>query len=300
MAVSLSPQEVQPYFDTISAPSTSLTIACYNSSKNITVSGEEWCVDKLRVLLDNDKIFARKLKVDVAYHSLRMREIADEYKASIGTLEAGDRPHTAPVMMSSVTGNRIALEELGQPAYWIENLVSPVRFVDAIGHVCSKPGRKKIDRSHLNNLRVDLCIEVGPHCALRAPIRDILSANASEHSIKYIALMERQANSVNNYLQAVGNLFCLGYPVDLFKVNHGETKKQDLVSLNDLPEYPFDHSKTFWHEGRISRENRLRQQSKLDLLGKRVSDWNPFEARWRHFLRLSELPWIQDHKASAE
>ena len=37
---------------------------------------------------------------------------------------------------------------------------------------------------------------------------------------------------------------------------------------------------------------------KLDLLGRPVADWNPSEAKWRNFIRVTEMPWVEDHVVS--
>ena len=65
--------------------------------------------------------------------------------------------------------------------------------------------------------------------------------------------------------------------------------------MTDLPEYPFDHSVSHWLESRISSRFRTHHQGKIDLLGKPVADWNPLEAKWRNNIRVSEMPWIEDH-----
>ena len=95
---------------------------------------------------------------------------------------------------------------------------------------------------------------------------------------------------------ATGRLYCLGYPVKVANVNRTEaTKATNRMALTDLPEYPFDHSQAYWHESRINKELRLRKHPRLDLLGTQSLDWNPLEARWRKFIRLSETPWVEDH-----
>ncbi|PVH91333.1 hypothetical protein DM02DRAFT_498720, partial [Periconia macrospinosa] len=66
--------------------------------------------------------------------------------------------------------------------------------------------------------------------------------------------------------------------------------------IESLPEYPFDHSCTYIPAGRLSRSFRFREHKKLNLLGKPVVDWNPLQPRWRNFLKISELPWVKDHK----
>jgi zearalenone synthase, highly reducing iterative type I polyketide synthase len=68
--------------------------------------------------------------------------------------------------------------------------------------------------------------------------------------------------------------------------------------LPDIPSYPFDHSKGYWFESRLGNHFRTFPQNKLDLLGKPVADWNPLEAKWRNVIRVSEMPWVEDHVVS--
>ncbi|KAK4194260.1 KR domain-containing protein [Triangularia verruculosa] len=46
---------------------------------------------------------------------------------------------------------------------------------------------------------------------------------------------------------------------------------------------------------RLSRGYRLRAYPPSELLGVRSNDWDPTDARWRHFLRPAEMPWITQH-----
>ena len=84
-------------------------------------------------------------------------------------------------------------------------------------------------------------------------------------------------------LETVGRLHCIGYSTDVKKAFgfSGDRRK----CLTDLPEYPFDHSKSYWHESRLSKSHRFRKYARNDLLGNRVFDWNPLEARWRNIIR---------------
>ncbi|KFA56597.1 hypothetical protein S40293_01190 [Stachybotrys chartarum IBT 40293] len=122
---------------------------------------------------------------------------------------------------------------------------------------------------------------------------------------------------IETTLTLLGNLFCAGHPIAINKANHytstghqttngTDTSTQEIKAsasslLVDLPEYPFDHSNTYWHESRVSRGYRLRHphESVSDgsdqLLGKPVSDWNPLEPRWRNILSIEALPWLRDH-----
>ncbi len=44
---------------------------------------------------------------------------------------AGSR--RSAIMISSVTGENVTHDTLANPDYWVTNMVSPVRFVDAMG-----------------------------------------------------------------------------------------------------------------------------------------------------------------------
>ena len=202
-------------------------------------------------------------------------------------------------MISCVTGQRVTGDQLRSPQYWVDNMVSPVRFSTAVGQLCAQYGqniRKKLDCSHRNRLHVKLLLEIGPHSALQGPIREILTGVSGGASIGYTSLLIRRQRSMHNFLDSLGKLHCLGYSVDLSKINRlGEGSLKHPRLLHDLPEYPFDHSRRYWEESRVSRRLRLHHQTKLDLLGKPVSDWNPLEAKWRNFIRVSEMPWVEDH-----
>ncbi|KAI0184479.1 putative polyketide synthase [Xylaria flabelliformis] len=277
-----------------------LTVACINSPTNVTVSGDAEQIEALRVRLDVKRVFARKLVVDVAYHSPRMEAVAQQYKSLISdvTRQDGNGKRNS-IMVSSVTGERIMPDALTCPDYWVANMVSPVRFADAVSCLFSNRARrvrKRLDLKHRQHFHIDALIEIGPHPALRGPVRDILADLPGMADIHYSSVLLRNEATLNPILTALGQVRCLGYAVDLKKLNYRDrqTASQVMV-LPDLPSYPFDHSKRHWRESRLSKRYRLSPQGKLDLLGKPVPDWNPLEAKWRNILRVSEMPWMDDH-----
>ena len=298
--VGLSEEAVEPYLEQLSSNfgSHGVTVGCINSPKNVTVTGSEPQVDKLKWLLEKDQIFARKLLVTVAYHSSQMEEIAAEYLAAIEHLEGGDVPTTRSVMISSVSCKLLGIDELKQSEYWVKNMTSPVRFSDALARMCSGPGNLFKTKFGANQSLVEVneLLEIGPHSAMRGPTKDILR-ELGKDSISYDSVLVRSVSALDTLLDAVGRLTCLGYPVDVSEVNRSGMKPAPQMTLPNLPEYPFDHSRSYWHESRYNKEGwRLRKQPRLDLLGTPVSDWNPLDARWRKIIRISETPWIEDHK----
>ncbi|KAI9644356.1 hypothetical protein NHQ30_007713 [Ciborinia camelliae] len=293
MSVRLLKDQIVPYLKDVSKQcgSYGLTVACINSSNNVTVSED---VDQISVLKDrlaSDSVFTRKLLVDVAYHSPHMKTIADDYSAIIKDIEHGDAPPGKITMISSVTGKTVSNETLSSPDYWVLNLISPVQFVDAVQNLLSKSGQKPPQL-----LYVSMLVEVGPHSALQGPINSILNDARGTTGMSYISVLVRNNSAMNSLLNAVGQMKCLGYPVNMRQTNHSHfNNHKQPIALPNLPEYAFDHSKQYWFESRLSARYRLHHQGKLDLLGKPVPDWNSMEPKWRNILRLSEMPWMEDH-----
>lgn len=300
MAVGISEEQVMPYFQLVLRETNrqSLTVACVNSPKSTTISGRKADINFLKQLLDEDAIFARVLDVPVAYHSPMMNAIADEYLGLLDNLESDEiKPKSGVDMISSLTGSRVPPQELSCGKYWVANMVSPVNFAKALTKFRINTGkiRKKLNGTHRDLAYVNDLLEIGPHSALQGPIRDTLVTQGKSSSIRYFSALVRNHSAMTTTLTAMGNLHSLGYPINLLRVNQME-HCTDLKPLVDLPEYPFDHSKSYWSESRLSQGLRLRKVAKNDLLGTHVADWNPNEARWRNFVKVSELPWVVDHK----
>ncbi|KAI0444956.1 polyketide synthase PksD [Xylaria telfairii] len=271
-----------------------ISIACINSPSNVTLSGDETAIDSLKKTLDNDNIFAHKLNTGIAYHSPAMRAIAEEYLSCLGSLTPKELHHNDILMVSSVTGLRTNVDSLCQPQYWVDNLVSPVRFTDALQYIVSAApradGMKPI--SHF--------IEIGPHSALQRPIKDTTIQVTGGKGFKYLSTLHKQVPSLESILGLVGQLFSDGHSVSIQTANCPALPDSVLQPLVNTPEYPFDHSQVYWYESRLSRDWRLRGSVPPSLLGSRVTDWNPLEPRWRKILSVDEYPWVLDHVIGEE
>ena len=305
IAAALTCDDAESYIEQImdKARSGFLSIACINSPSNVTISGNQALVEQLKTILDGDRVFSRVLSVPIAYHSSQMLEIASSYAESIGSLEGGNGGLKSIPMISSVTGQITTADELLKPSYWVQNMVSPVRFADAIGVCCTTCGSgvtKKIDLSHRNIISVSDLLEIGPHSTLQSPIKETIDRLSAREALSYGSALLRHKSAVRTLMQSMGNLHCLGHPVNITKVNAPDDQKATrAIPIPFLPEYPFDHSKKYWHESRISTNMRFRKHKPNDFLGSPVSDWNPLEPRWRHFLTSSlssSSSWIRDHK----
>lgn len=251
IAVGLSPDRIEPFFNRLTAKLGQLcvAIACYNSPENLTISRDKHQIDLLKDMLEIEEIFVRKLQVDVAYHSSHMSRIASHYFDLIKELEVGDHANLRnPIMVSSVTGVIVDTKDLLDGRYWVNNLLFPVNFLGAFSLACSNSQGKKSHGSHYNALIIDDILEIWPHSALQAPVREILkSINRFEH-ITYDSILIRHQPSTDTFLSVVGRLHCAGYSVNVSSANMPcATGSKYPMVLADLLEYPSDHSK---HTGR--------------------------------------------------
>ncbi|KAI0156515.1 polyketide synthase PksD [Xylariaceae sp. FL1272] len=295
MSVNLSESGMESYVQTLCLTD-DITVACVNSPNNVTVSGEKSAIGVLKKALQEEQIFAQQLSVDIAYHSPTMKQIAEEYVNCLGTLRA--RKHTGDVkpilMVSSVTGLVVPTSTYLNTQYWADNLVSRVRFADALGYLAAAAPKA-------DGLKpVSTYVEVGPHGALNRPVKETLNSLNLSGNTSYLSLLSRHASPRKSVLETVGHLFASGHEVSILSANQHDTGKQQPAFLVHTPQYPFDHSRTYWYETRLSRGWRLRKIAPQPLLGTPVSDWNPLQPRWRKMLRISETPWLRDHVIAGE
>ena len=295
LAVGLSEQDVQTYIARISETSGKIVVACVNSPRSVTVSGDRAAVIRLQTVLEARQIFVRRLAVSVAYHSHHMEMVGPKYLAALSDLP---RPaaNSRVAFYSSVRGEAMSGEDL-DAAYWVKNLVSQVRFSDALQSLClATNGTSDLVNSSLSKTAVEILVEVGPHSALAGFFKQLMAAtpDLTGSNIRYITSLSREKDAVKTSLNLASELFVAGYPIDLKAVNFSDSERQPRV-LVDLPPYPWDHSLSYWHESRLSSEFRHRPSPRHPVLGAPAPNFNILEPEWRNILRISEVPWVRGH-----
>ncbi|KAI1772330.1 hypothetical protein F4818DRAFT_444554 [Hypoxylon cercidicola] len=297
LAVMLSESDLQPHIAAVigEEDQASLTCGCINSPRNTTVTGVEKYIIKLANRLESNQILVRRLDVPVAYHSPQMLQVADFYRS---TLEGHLKPNSRcfdpshPAFFSSVTGTELPNEELLMPQYWVRNLVSQVKFSEAVKAMCSSSSSLKLDQETLTKPLTYL-IEVGPHCALAKPVQDNLP---EQTSYAYDFVLRRNMSGLYTAKEMVGRLITNGAPANLEAVNQSLGCARRPEMLVNLPSYPFNHSQTYWIESRLSRNVLSREEPGRELLGNPCMDWNPLKPKWRFTIRTTDLPWTLDHQ----
>ncbi|KZL83622.1 beta-ketoacyl synthase domain-containing protein [Colletotrichum incanum] len=259
-----------------------LQVACINSPNSVTISGDRSDVLRVRDELKSCQILCKVLDVDVAYHSRHMSLIENGYKNCIQSILPNEATENIP-FFSSVHGQLLP-HHLVVPSYWAENLVSPVQFVRAVNAMMESDSRP------------DILVELSPHATLESALIETISEQSSGFQPIYIPLIRRDMDSAVTTLQAIGEVWARGHPVDMLKVCSKGADAQGYKTLVNLPSYPWNHSKMFWHESHTCTEHRFRNFGRQDLIGSPSPDSTTFEPRWRGFFRISENPWIQDHR----
>ncbi|KAI1830558.1 hypothetical protein DTO006G1_5449 [Penicillium roqueforti] len=269
VAVGLSPDEVALYL------TPGVVVACHNSPHSVTLSGDKDSVDDVTkdIKTANSDTLCRRLTVKIAYHSDQMKQIGSEYEHCISSHIEYEQEMLP--FCSSVTSNTITDPRKLDASYWRQNLESPVLFTEAI--------------QSLPTSGTPVFLEVGPHSALAAPLRQIFRTLATKSPVYIPTLFRYDEDVQSQLLRTAGQAYANGVGSNLSSlIEPGNT-------LTDLPPYPWQHDRSYWSESRLSREWRHRKFPHHEILGSRVVDTTDHEPSWRNLVTLDDVPWLLDH-----
>ena len=268
-----------------------MQVAAVNSSSSVTLSGDEDAIDEVEKVLQAKGAFARKLKVDTAYHSAHMASCAEPYLASLAS--CGIKPtqvhqREMTTWFSSVyQGTPMTAERLSDQ-YWADNMCNTVLFARAITEAVKANGA------------FDIAIEVGPHPALKGPATATLDGFRAEGSTPYTGFLSRGQSDIKQLSLGLGFVWTrLGSDSVRFSAVQALLSGNAHMSvLHDLPPYPFDHQRTYWTSSRIP--NHFKHRSAMHVtnpvLGNPCSEAiTPGEFQWRKILQPSDMLWLKGH-----
>uniref|UniRef100_A0A0B7KB42 Uncharacterized protein n=1 Tax=Bionectria ochroleuca TaxID=29856 RepID=A0A0B7KB42_BIOOC len=271
-------------------------VACVNAPESITLSGEFAAIDLVKKTLEKRGAFSRALQTGGrAYHSHMMTEVGALYQEMLEIMFSfqqhdSTNPHRAK-MYSSVGQKEEDLAVFGADSdrktcaarYWRQNLESTVQFSGALSSLTAE-----------RKMRV---IEIGPHAALKGPIEMIRKKTG--HHFHYSPSLVRDQDSHKCSKKLAGDLFIHGYSLEWDSINTALCGIKPPLST--LPPYPWDYSgPLLWSEPRASIEQRNRKHLRHELLGVLQTAGNGIDWAWRNLLRLSEVPWMRDHKLDSQ
>ena len=288
LAVALGEKDVHSYLQRLTRGHA--VIACVNSPVSTTVSGDEAAIKELKNLLEQFGVSSRQLRVDTAYHSHHMEAVAPSYRKDLDR-QRFLRERTLTRLYSSVTATE--KHDGFNANYWVTNLVSKVRFQEALASLCTSLYQEQ----HFQQTACShIFLEIGPHNALASPVKQTISnLKLSQFQWSYVSTLIRKHNSISTVLQSAATMWERGCPISAHTANSLSLIQPTPRVLSNLPCYSWDHSVCYWHEPQSSREHRFRAFPYHDLLGVQDPSTTIEEPTWRHLLSTETLPWLKDH-----
>ncbi|KAI1416801.1 hybrid PKS-NRPS PsoA [Hypoxylon sp. FL1857] len=267
--------------------------AASNSRTSTTLSGDSDAIDEAHRIMNETQVFARVLKVDMAYHSHHMEACAESYldslrRCDIQPLRSDSEGGCS--WLSSVNGpngKSASICDTLKGSYWVDNMVKPVLFSQAIARAVEE------------EYRFDLALEVGPHPALKGPVTDTLRSLTGV-DIPYSGTLNRNEDDMVSVSDALGFVWknIVPSPVDFDgfrRACQGEESLSPRVQKG-LPPYSWDHDRPLFRESRRSQKFRAREGPIHELLGTATSIGNKQEMHWRNIITLRNMEWLQGHR----
>ncbi|GES57118.1 Nonribosomal peptide synthetase 14 [Aspergillus terreus] len=266
-----------------------IKIAAVNSSSSVTLSGDADSIKLLEDQLKDEGIFARVLKVNIAYHSHHMLPCSEPYLRAMETCQIKPQEPVKTKWFSSVYGGqKVGAGHLDvlRGQYWADNMTRTVLFSDAVSGA-------------MEDCSYDMIVEVGPHPALKAPVLSTVSdcPNQGPPNVAYTSLLNRSMPCKESFARAIGEVYGRLGPeyANIEAFSRCFHEGQEFTLVKGLPCYPFDRSNSYWAESRVSRASYRDAGRPNQLLGSLSPDSTDQAYRWRNFLRASEIPWLSGH-----
>ncbi|GKZ54184.1 putative Hybrid PKS-NRPS biosynthetic cluster [Aspergillus niger] len=266
--------------------------AASNAPFSTTISGDEKSLHQALSELASQERFARMLRVDKAYHTPYMRPCALPYLNSLHQSNVQGRiGDPSCTWISSVHG--FEMDMSSDPVnsdYWVENLLQPVLFSEALGQAIRDHGP------------FSLALEVGPHPALKGPTGQNFKA-LGHNEIPYHGSLTRGEDDTLALGQCLASVWAALGPsaVNLSKLASslgGEAASRPLRIMKSLPTYPWDHETIHWRESRRSKQYCSRP-APHELLGA-CTERSEGQICWRNIFHVHEISWLRDHKVHGE
>ncbi|QCK16341.1 hypothetical protein DCC35_17170 [Mangrovivirga cuniculi] len=250
----------------------SLSVAVYNSAQNTVIAGKECDLLPLIEKLDEEGIFCKQVKVDVASHSLQMEPLtsllADEIKS------ISPAPSVVPFYSTVLPDN--TTDQILNPDYWVKNLRNPVQFHKAVKNALED--------------RIEIFIEMSPHPVLNQAIEHTIKETDSNSITTYSLLREK--DEVISILNSIGNLVMANVPIDIHKVFFKGTP-----DLNILPNYPMQR-KTLVPDLRLTKKSKGKNGNRFS--GEKLDICDESILIWKSSFSLQDFPLFEGHKVNEE
>jgi acyl transferase domain-containing protein/aryl carrier-like protein len=198
-----------------------VSVAAVNGPAATVISGDRAAVEELAARWSAGGRKVRLLTVSHAFHSAHLDDMLEDFRAVAAGLSYA--PPRIPVV-SNVTGQLAADDELGTPEYWARHARQPVRFADGV--------------ATLRAAGVDRFLEVGPDAVLAGMVRECLG----DEGVVTAALLRPRRPEQRTAVTAVAQLAVAGQELN-WPALLGPPPRTHV----QLPTYAFQRSR-YWLE----------------------------------------------------
>ncbi|MER8691071.1 amino acid adenylation domain-containing protein [Mesorhizobium sp. M1136] len=234
IAVSLSPEELQPYWNE------RLSLAAINGPRQCVVSGASSEIAAFQEQLQAKSIASKQIRASHAVHSSLLDPILPEFKIHAEKVEL--RAPQVP-FMSTVLGDWLEPDVQLDGSYWVRNLRETVQFHQTFDRL--------VQSGH------ELFIEMGPGAALTGHSKRSQSEINLRSPVAFAALPggDHGQGDRLRLLQTLGKLWTFGVRIDWSGLHDHKPPQR-----TPLPPYPFDR-KRYWLDPVVTKE----QEQNADL-----------------------------------
>ncbi|GAA4228960.1 hypothetical protein GCM10022254_20340 [Actinomadura meridiana] len=222
-----------------------VAVAAVNTPNSCVLSGGTGSLAEIVEALDERDVRTKALDVSHAFHSPLMAEVFAEFADAI----SGVRFHEPDItLISNVTGQAAAFDQIATPEYWVRHIGAPVQFAAGTRAIAERG--------------TDVFLEIGPSSTLLGLGRRCVPA--SEHTWLASARPEDEVGDV--FRRSLAALYTAGAPISWADYHRGREGRRVA-----LPFYAFDRRRHWLPNGR-GRGLGPAAEARHPLLGVEVSD----------------------------
>ncbi len=241
-----------------------IEIATINSPRSVALAGTSEALAEVEAALTAKNIFAKFVRVEVAYHSSQ----ADELEEAFQTAFAFAQPQQPTIPLYSTLLARQVKEAVQDGNYWWKNVRECVHFYPTIDQI--------LEDGYINFM------EIGPHPVLGSSISEIMKHKELQgntfHSLR------RKGDEVACLLQNMSRTIQAGVEIEL-------PAFPDAVPL-DLPRYAWDKD-IYWEEAEGLQRLRKGENERHPFLQEKI----PFSSNhWKSSIHRPALHFLKDHQ----
>ena len=250
-----------------------LSLAAVNGPENLTLAGRLDHLDRAEEQLRELGVTVKRLAVSHGFHSAQMEPIAHRF-ASL----AANTPCQVPrlPLISSVTGKPLDRRTMADPAYWRQQVLQPVQFMQAM--------------QTLGELGSNVYLEVGPGAALIGLGRNCVPPLGQ----LWLASLRAGTPAWEQLTNSVTKIYLRGGAIDWTGFDQPYQRRK--ISL---PTYPFERQR-HWIPATKSATPQRRTISVASkghpfLQERREDQQVPGRVTWSTQIDLERFPYLSDH-----